>query len=293
MTDEMYQPESPIKELTSEDVLVLLKDYDLAYRINIAEGQSTNKGTHFNQGKAQQLKDLLTKLNQLNSLDQIEKLAQKDNQEGTLTIKADEPKFEGDSGIRYKTNTNIQPESYPNLGKTDIRVLLTEFGSKLQSLETSKKEFDNEFTQSIQGKLKILEDILKTLGQANALEKIRALIYKQQSSKSNTGDSIDTSENEYYSSLIIAADFLIGQAANKESVADFHFIIVLLSNLERLLDHGRVFVRSTQERDQLNRELDRIRAEIHKLSERADRDEFSRVIEAYCTDLQHRFVPEQ
>lgn len=65
----------------------------------------------------------------------------------------------------------------------------------------------------------------------------------------------------YSENLASAANYLINQSYRSDQVEELEAIVVMLSNLERLMDQSRVFV-SSEDRKVINIKLDNVRKHI-------------------------------
>lgn len=93
----------------------------------------------------------------------------------------------------------------------------------------------------------------------------------------------------YCNSLATAANSLTNLAYHPDPKDDLESIIVTLSNLERALDHSRVFVDSEQ-RKEVNVKLDNLRTHISILVEKADKEKLKKLLDSYGNQLKIRFV---
>lgn len=93
----------------------------------------------------------------------------------------------------------------------------------------------------------------------------------------------------YCNHLASAAEYLIHQSYSFDQVEELESIVLMLSNLERLMDQSRVFVNS-EERKEINIKLDSARKHIPLLVEKCDKEKLKSNLSSCGEEIKIRFV---
>lgn len=93
----------------------------------------------------------------------------------------------------------------------------------------------------------------------------------------------------YCNHLASAADYLIHQSYRSPQVEELESIVVMLSNLERLMDQSRIFINSSA-RKEINIKLDIVRKNISILTEKCDKDKLKSMLNSYGEEIKILFV---
>lgn len=93
----------------------------------------------------------------------------------------------------------------------------------------------------------------------------------------------------YCNNLAATANYLIKEAHKIDQAEEIENLIVMLSNLERLMDQSRIFVNS-DERKEVNVKLDIVRKNIWLLAEKCDKEKLKEKLNSYGEEIKIRFT---